>query len=312
MGEDMMGFVRKNKATFFLLINAFLWGSSYIWSKMLLGYLPRFAILFICSLGGLVSTALFFFPSIREMKKSAILPSMLVSVFSIISNTLSMFALQYTSSSNAAFIVQMSVVITPLIMALLERKIPKMGTVAGVAAAMTGVFMLTCDFRAFCFNTGDVFALGNALFFSLFLVGQKVFSGKVKTIHFAFIYHMTNTTAFFILSFAFERHIIDFGRMASPVFGLLALAGIFVSVVTALLQTAAIKHASPEKAALVYTVEPVTTLILGHLLLGETINGIKPAVGCLLILISVLCSGFGTKSGEMEPKSRENPTVTVS
>jgi hypothetical protein len=51
-----MGFIKKNNANIFLFINAFLWGSSYVWSKMLLSFLPQFAILFICSLGSLAST----------------------------------------------------------------------------------------------------------------------------------------------------------------------------------------------------------------------------------------------------------------
>jgi len=287
-----MNYLKRTNPSILLYVNAFLWGTSYIWSKMLLEYLPRFFILFMGSLGGLITTTIFFYPALKKINKSAAIPSMLISGFSVISNIMSMLALENTKSSSAAFIVQLSVVITPLLMAILERKIPGIKISVSIFVALAGIFMLTCDFNTFTFNIGDLYALGNAFFFSLFLIGQKLCAKKVETVHFMFIYHLTCTVAFFSLAIVFDHSYIDFDRLVTPVFIALAFASIFVSVVTILLQNMALKHLRPEKATLIYTLEPVTTLILGYILLGERLTGIRPVVGCLLILISVFFSTF--------------------
>lgn len=293
-----MNCLKKSNPSIMLYINAFLWGTSYIWSKMLLEYLPRFFILFMGSLGGLVTTVMFFYPMLRNIRKGDALSCILISGFSVISNIMSILALENTKSTNAAFIVQMSVVITPLLMAVLERKMPDKRVSVSTFVALTGLFLLTCDFNTFSVSIGDLFALGNAFFFSLFLIGQKLCSKKVETAHFMFIYHLTCSVAFLSMALVSDSRNVDFERLATPVFIALAFASIFVSVVTVLLQNMALKHLRPEKATLIYTLEPVTTMILGYILLGERLAGIKPAVGCALILISLFFSGFRMETGD--------------
>ena len=283
-----MSFVKKNNASFFLFLNSLLWGSSYVWSKMLLGYMPRFTILFICALGGLVSTIILFYRSLKTINIYAVIASIAVSMFSIISNTFFMFALQYTSSSNTAFIVQMSVIITPLLMALLERKLPKGKIIIGALIAITGLFLMTCDFKSFRLNIGDLFALGNALFFSIFLTSLNYISKKVEAVHFTFIHHITNTVAFFTIAGLFEFGSVDLHQMQTPIVPVLVLISISIAVITVLLQSASIKFVRPEKATLIYTLEPVAALILASVLIGERLDGIKSIAGCILILLSVI------------------------
>lgn len=285
-----MNIIKKNNAQLFLVLNAVFWGSSYVWSKMLLNYLPRFSILFICSLGGLISTFVFFYPSLKTIKKSSIIPSAAVSSFSIISNTFFMLALQYTSSSNTAFIVQTSVIITPVLMGLLERKMPQRRILISAFIALAGLFILTCDFNNFHLKPGDLLAFGNALFFSVFLVGLEKNSKKVDAVHFTFIHHATNTIGFLIAALLLERHLVSLHNLKNPAFVVLAAASTLVAVITVLIQSKAIKFVRPEKATLIYSLEPVTTLILGLVLIGEKMNGIKPIIGCLLIFASVLFS----------------------
>lgn len=285
-----MDFVKKGNATLFLFFNAFLWGSSYVWSKLLLAYLPRFTILLLCSLGGLAATVVIFFPHIRRIKVQEILPSLAVTVFSILSNTFFMLALQYTSSSNTAFIVQSSVVITPLIMAIGEKRMPRVKVIISAVTALVGLFLITCSFNNFKLNPGDIFALFNALFFSLFLIGQKQISAKVNTVHFSFIHHAANTTVFLLLAGLLEFPQISLGGLNTYKFILPAAASVIIAVVTVLFQSAAIRYVRPERATLIYTLEPLTALILGSLLIGEQLNGLTSIIGCAFIIAAVLLS----------------------
>lgn len=289
-GGCVMEMVKKSNAAVFLFINAFLWGSSYVWSKMLLGYLSRFSVLFLCALGSLITITIAFYPRLKGIKRSAVLPSVLVSLFSVVSNIFFMFALQYTSSSNTAFIVQLSVIITPVLMALIEKKMLQGRIVASAIIAVGGLFLLTCDFSNFRLNIGDLLALGNALFFSAFLAGNNISSRKVDPVHFSFIHYATNTAAFFFMVLFAEAEKVHIQGLKSPVFAALISISILITFVTILLQSSAIKFVRPEKATLIYTMEPVTALILGYAFLGESLNGKKAVIGCVLILLAVVFS----------------------
>lgn len=285
-----MGFIKKGNAQLFLFLNAFLWGSSYVWSKLLLTYLPRFTILLLCSTGGLLATVILFFPDIRRIKVQEILPSLAVTAFSIISNTFFMLALQYTTSSNAAFIVQSSIVITPLIMAVLEKKMPQGKVIASAVTAMAGLFLITCSFENFRLNIGDIFAFLNALFFSLFLIGQNRISAKVNTVHFSFLHHATNTVVFLMLAGILDLPGFSPTGLGTYKFILPAAASVIIAIATVLFQSAAIRYVRPERATVIYTLEPMTALILGSILIGGQLNGIRSVIGCMLIITAVLLS----------------------
>lgn len=269
-----------------MVINSFLWGSSYIWSKMLLGYLPYFTILFVFSLGGLAATSIIFCKRIKKIDKKTVLIGIGIGGLSILSNIFCMLALKSTSSSNTAFIVQMSVVMTPLIMAIAERKLPGKRVVFSVLVSMAGLLLLTCDFSHFSFNPGDLFALCNALFFSLYLAALKLYSGRTDPAQFTFIQHATGTVVFLGMALVFELRQIYYGGLDALALGILAISTA-ISVSTILIQSSAIKFVRPEKATVIYTLEPVTAAILGFAILGEKLAGGRALAGCVLILVSI-------------------------
>lgn len=285
-----MKIITTTNAQIFLLLNALFWGSSYIWSKMLLGFLPPFSILFICSLLGLIVVFVFFKKQLKNINKKAIILCALISLVSVASNTFCMLALTRTSGSNTAFIVQLSIVITPIIMAILEKKLPSLKIVILALMAMVGIYLITCSGKGFQINLGDIFALCNAVCFSLFIALQNKFSQIVNPIQFTFIQHTTNFVAFLSLALIIESSAITFNKVLSPIFLILIGLNALVIIFTSLFQSSAIKYVRPENATILYSFEPVTTALLGSLLLGERFEGIQSIVGCIIILLAVLIS----------------------
>lgn len=301
-----MKIITRNNAQIFLLLNALFWGSSYIWQKMLLGFLPQFIILFICAVLGFAVTFIMFRKQIKSINKKAILISASISLVSVISNTFCMLALKRTSGSNTAFIVQLSIVITPLIMAILEKKMPSTKTVILALTALVGIYMITSAGNGLNINIGDIFALCNAIFFSLFIALQNKFSQEVTPGQFTFIQHGTNMIAFLILALVFESGSISVGSFQAPVLFLLIGLNAAVTIFTALFQSSAIKYVRPENATLIYSLEPVATAILGAMLLGEHFKGIGPMIGCAIILLAVILSSvrLGNAPGKRFVKVR--------
>ena len=281
-----MKIINSNNASAFMLLNAILWGSSYIWSKILLGYLPYFTILAIFSLGGLAVLTVAYHKRIRTIARRTVLIGMSIGGFSILSNIFCMLALRSTSSSNTAFIVQMSVIITPLLMSVKERKFPGGRGIFSTLAAVAGLLFLTCDFSNFTFNPGDLFALANALFFSLYLASMKIYAGRTDPVQFTFIQHVISSIVFVSMAFGFEARQIDFAGVNIFVMAVLVLS-IAISVSTILIQSSAIQFIRPEKATVIYTMEPVAAAVFAWLLLGERLSGAGAFIGCLLILIAI-------------------------
>jgi len=201
-----------------------------------------------------------------------------------------MLALKRTSGSNTAFIVQLSIVITPIIMAILERKAPSSKTIVLALMSMVGIYLITCSGKGMVINLGDIFALCNAICFSLFIALQNKFSQVVNPIQFTFIQHATNFVAFLSLALIFESSSISFSNVVSPLFLILIGLNAMVIIFTSLFQSSAIKYVRPENATIIYAFEPVTTALLGSILLGERFTGIQSIVGCFIILLTVAIS----------------------
>jgi drug/metabolite transporter (DMT)-like permease len=286
-----MNMIKERNASVFLLLNAILWGSSYIWSKMLLGYLPYFTILFAFSLGGLLSISIIFFKRIRSIHKKNVIIGMSIGCFWILSNIFCMLALKGTSSSNTAFIVQLSVIITPLLMSIYRKKLPGSRAVFSAIAALAGLLLLTCDFKSFSFQQGDLFALCNAVFFSLYLVALKIYSGKTDPVQFTFVQHVAGTVVFLFMALFFEMRQVTASSIDIKGYAILILS-MAISVFTILIQSSAIKYVRPEKATVIYTLEPLTAAVLAYILSGEKPDDLSAIAGCILILFAVACSVY--------------------
>ena len=287
-----MKIITKANAQFFLLLNALFWGSSYIWSKMLLKLLPPFFILFICSILGLLITFAFFKKHLTAFNKRNIAICILISLVSVASNTFCMLALTRTSSANTAFIVQLSIIITPIIMSILDRKAPTPKIIISALLAMGGIYLITCYGKGLQINLGDIFALCNAVCFSLYIALQNKFLHEVNPIQFTFFQHSINFIAFLALSLMFETSSISLGNILSPLFFVLIGLNAIVIIFTSLFQSSAIKYVRPENATILYSFEPVTTALLGAIILGEKFAGTHAIVGCFIILFAVLVSSL--------------------
>ncbi|HBN85667.1 MAG TPA: EamA/RhaT family transporter [Clostridiales bacterium] len=298
-----MNFIKKSNATYLLMLNAILWGSSYVLNKLLLQSLPLFTVLFLFSLGGFLSTAILFRDSIKAINKQTIIRSLPVSGFSIVSNTFCMLSLQRNDSSITAFVVQTSVIITPLLMALYEKRKPEGKMITNAMIALAGIFFITVRFEDFQFNFNILFSLCNALFFSLYLTGQKVISDTVEPKQFTIVHYFFNSLVFLGPTLA-EYGIKGYSGVSLSVVPLI-IAGLFFAVFTVIIQTGAIVYVKPEKAALLYTLEPVTALVAAALIAGERPDGIKTLIGCGLILLSMVVSVVSPKTVKPRGKQEE-------
>lgn len=303
-----MNIIKQTNASAFMALNAALWGSSYIWSKLLLGHLPYFTLLFMFSFGGFITILIIFNKRLKSFNRKTVAIGCVLGSLSILSNISCMLALGNTSSSNTAFIVQLSVVFTPLIMTVAKRILPSKREVFSAITAMTGLVLLTFNFNdlsSFRFNVGDIFALANAIFFSLYLAILKLYSDIADPIQLSFVQHVVSTATFLGLATISKTFFVDYGNMNISVLVVLTIS-ILISVSTILIQASAIRYEKAERAVVIYTLEPVTAAVLAYVVMGEKLQGVNAVVGSILILLAVAVAVY-KRRGILKPLIQSRP-----
>jgi drug/metabolite transporter (DMT)-like permease len=189
--------------------------------------------------------------------------------------------LQRTTSTAAAFICYLLVVIVPLLSALLLRRVPSPPVLIGVALATAGLFLLAGD--GLRLGTGELLVLGCAVAFAVHILLLDHWAGQVHYLRLAaFQLVVVGALALVPAAVRGELHGLRRGSLAACAF--LAAAGVGGLV----LQIVGQRSVGPTRTSLLLMIEPVLAALGGYLI-GERIAPIG-FLGAALILIGILAS----------------------
>jgi drug/metabolite transporter (DMT)-like permease len=191
--------------------------------------------------------------------------------------------LLFTTASKAAFITGLSVVIVPLISAMLSRRPPARPTTAGIALATFGLALVSLS-DDLSIQPGDLLVLGCAVSFALHILVVGRYAARYDTL--ALTASQIAATGLFCSAFA----LLFESPRAEQISGILPAAiftGLFATVAAFYLQTLAQRFTTPTHTALIFSMEPVFGAFFGYLLAGERL-GPRPLIGCGMILLGML------------------------
>jgi len=77
------------------------------------------------------------------------------------------------------------------------------------------------------------------------------------------------------MSIFLKKPFTEFENLKSLQFIILISISIFVTVFTILIQSSAIRYVEAEKAVIIYTIEPIATMVLGFVFLGGKTRRIR-------------------------------------
>lgn len=189
-------------------------------------------------------------------------------------------SLTLTSSSNAAFITGLSVVLVPLLLVLSGKHLEKTTWLAVVLATL-GLALLTIEPRSIAINRGDVIVLVTAFAFA----GQIILTSRYSDRHHLWALTFTElaTTACFswiawywIGSNSIAWHDITF-------WSALGFASIVCTVIAYLVMNAAQRILLAWEAGLVFTTEPLFTAVIAVYFGFEALQ-LRTVIGGLLML----------------------------
>ena len=291
---------KKLRANLALLLITLIWGSSFIFMKNALDFISPLAFLGIRFSIAAVILILVNIKKLKNVNAVSIKNGAIVGALVFSYMLLQVVGLLYTTASKSALITGISVVLVPLISAVVLKKAPDLNAVIGVGLAMAGlIFLSGMDFGTI--NVGDVITLGCAVLCAIHILSVAHFTAVVEP----------RLLAMIQFSVCAVLYLIGWGFTGFPAFILsrqvviaLLTTGIFGTAVAYTLWAMVQQDTTPTEAALIFTCEPVFAIAMAMLIPGN--DGVTEqltasvAIGCMLIIGGMLLAEIGPKKKEKE------------
>ncbi|MGB3768675.1 MAG: DMT family transporter [Phormidesmis sp.] len=268
-----------------LLLVAIVWGSSYSVAKTALAYMPVLAFLFI----RFAITSVVMLPvTWRSLSRQPVatlkvgVPLGLILFFIFICETA---GIANTTASNAAFLISLCVVLTPIVEGITFRRFPGWGILGAAALSCVGAGLLALQ-GGYEFNLGDWLMLGAALLRACMVTAtKKMTEGKLLDSGALTVVQMITVSA--LTGFAISTLGIEsFALPLQPVFW---IATLYLCVVCTLfpfyIQTHMVRKTTPTRVSLLMGTEPVFGALFAVALLSETLS-LQSLMGGALIVIA--------------------------
>lgn len=276
--------VNKYKADLALLMVALVWGITFVVVKDALADItPHYFNAIRFFLGGLF-LASFYQKRLRSINKGALGCGLFIGFFLFSGYALQTVGLQYTSAANAGFITGLSVVMVPILTALLLHRLPSLYAILGVISATLGLALLTLSQGLANINLGDLLVFGGALGFGLHIVMVSKYAPNNDAVHLAIIQIFTVAAASLAFGLALEP--MPQG-LTKTVWLALLITAIPATALAYLIQNSVQKYTSPTHTAIIFATEPVFAALAAFFLLGEILTS-QQVLGCVLILAGML------------------------
>jgi len=279
--------VTRGKAELALAGNVVIWGTTFVLVKSALqGVSP---VLFLAVRFSLATVALLVlfrgqWKGRRRVTAKMLAAGGLTGIFLFAGYLLQTLGLQLTTPPKSAFLTGLSVVMVPLLAALVYQIRPQVSEVLGVLVATFGMGLMTLEGPLGSIGRGDLLTFGCAVAFAAHIVTLGHFS---ELLGYEFL-SITQVGAAALASLSLfwwvETPRIQWQPIvlwAIVITGLLATAWAFT------IQAWAQQYTTATRTALIYALEPVVAWATSFLIAGEGLSG-RGAAGAALILSGVM------------------------
>ncbi len=277
------------------------WGTTFVVVKETLEVLP---VPLLLALRFSLAAALFAWVPFH---RKALAPAMVLGLLAFAGFGTQTLGLSITSASKAAFITGLSVVLTPMVSAAwLRTSIPGRAWLAA-AVAVTGLgFMTLRGGDATGINGGDLWVLGTALAYALYIVYLGKVADTAPALSLAGLQHLPMA----LLAWAWALpQVAVLPTVPLSAFLAVAYLAVVATALIAVLQTYAQRVVPAHLAALIFVLEPVFAAAFAFLLLGEQL-GIYGWLGAGLVLIAMFIAEARPKRRASKPRGASSSDTT--
>jgi len=273
------------KGTIFIIFATLFWGMSFVFMKEGGSLLDGFTFLFwrfFLATGILI---FIFFKKIPLINKRLIKIGFILSIPLAITYGTQIVGLQYTLASKSAFIVSLSVILVPIFLSIINKKLPSLNKTIAVIIATCGLAILTISGK-FNFNQGDILSLLCAISFAVYIILLGKYTKKEDSA----LLTITQLASITIITGLIS---IFSGKISIPtgytLWQAILFTSIFATALGYLIQTHYQKYISEIKTAIIFAFEPVFGAITAIFYLGESLT-MRIILGGVLIFIALIIS----------------------
>ena len=275
------------QANFLIVLVALFWGSTYFLTKMAVEELEPFNLTALRFGTAFIITALFFFKRIRNADRTVIKYSIILGVLAVIAVLSMTFGVQYTTASNAGFLISLSVVMIPLISVVVLKKKIKAKLLLSVILATIGIVCLTLN-EQLTINKGDILCILCATSFAVQVLIMERIPKTADSVAIGALQLGITAVVNFILSFFLENFTVPSDL---KVWGVIVILGVFCTAFCYIIQIYALKNTSAIQAGIILSLERVFSAIFAYIFLGELLSK-QGYIGAILLFISVILAGI--------------------
>lgn len=274
--------VSRKTATFWLILATLFWGGSFVFNKIAFREVPPIHFMFIrFSLATLIM-GLFCLRRLSRINHGIIWKGGVVGLALGVANISFVIGVNGTTVSRAGFLNNLFVLIIPFLSFLIWRERVERWNLAGIFLALAGLWQLASG-GAEGFNRGDILSSICALFIALhiILVSRLLREEDVYLVtltQFATVAVIGAVVVSLLPSVSYS-----FGPASTSA---LIYCAIFPTIICFTLQNRFQRYTTPTRAGLIYTLDPVWSMLGGVVFLGERLSG-KEQIGCALIFAAV-------------------------
>lgn len=304
---------QKLKGNLYLLLTAFIWGTSFISQSKGVELISPSVFNGIRSiLGGLVLLPVIFFLDWGKAKnnqapqsfsnKRLLFAGLVCGILLCVASTLQTTGMVYTSPGKAGFITALYMVIIPIVSLFFGKK-QSFVMVLSVIIATIGLYFM-CIEGEFTINIGDILVLLCAFVFAAHILAIDYFSPEVDGVKLSCLQFFVCGIINVAYSLIFEE--IQ-PRLIADCAGAIAYSGIMSCGVAYTLQIVGQKYTDPTSASILMSLESVfatlSTVVLvacGWQLTGGAMT-IREIIGCVLMFAAIIL----VQLPEIKPKAAQ-------
>lgn len=271
-----------------LLGVALVWGASYPVAKGALAVAPVFVLVVLrFALSGLLTAAVarseLALAPYADLARGAVLGAILFLIFAA-----ETFGVARTTATNAAFLISLCTVLTPIMDDGLSGRLPPPAVLVGAALCCSGAAVLGGGLSGF--NGGDGLILCAAVLRACMVIATKrLMAGRPLSSVALTAVQSATVTLLSALALLATPGGTAFRSETGPAFWMAVLfLSLFCTVGALFVQNAAVRRTTPTRVSFLLGTEPVFGLLFARALIGEPFSGRNMVGGALIVVGTVM------------------------
>lgn len=282
------------KAELMLLLVTFIWGGTFLFTKLGLDDCTPSTFLIIRFVIALTLSFIFFNKHLKNISNETIKQGLILGLLFGGGFVLQTYGLKYTSVSKSAFITGMTVPITPFVFKLIRRTKINLWSKIGVIISTAGLYIFTNP-DLDNINPGDLLTLLSTVFWAFYITLMDKFTKgvteKSKTSQLVFLQFVAALIPAILTLLFLELNDFSF-NLSTNLITALAFNGILASFLVTIIHTSVQRFTNPIKAALIFSLEPIVANILAVIAINEVLSG-REYTGAMILFCGLIVSEIG-------------------